>query len=121
MIFRKILEDIVQEAGGGLAGLVIGRDGIALEIYERDGSDGGVDIQALGVELVTLAGETSRVSRVLGAEGFEELSLILPGHIALMRQINPEYFLVILIRRDGNFGKARYLMRRETPRLQKEL
>jgi len=120
MIFQKILEDIIQGVEGGLAGLVIGRDGIALETYLRNDSDGGMDIQALGVELVTLGGETARVTQALGSENFEELSLVLPGHIAVMRQINPEYFLVILLSHDGNFGKARYLMRRELPRLRQE-
>ncbi len=46
MIFQKILEDIIQGVEGGLAGLVIGRDGIALETYLRNDSDGGMDIQA---------------------------------------------------------------------------
>ena len=120
MVFQKILQDIIQGVEGGLAGLIIARDGIALETYVRPESDGGVDIQALGVELVTMTGEIGRVTQALGAEGFEELSLALPAHIVVMRMITPEYFLVVLLGRDGNFGKARYLMRRESPRLRQE-
>ena len=120
MVFQKILQDIIQGVEGGLAGLVIARDGIALETYVRDDSAGGVDIQALGVELVTLTGEIGRVTQALGSEGFEELSLVLPAHVAVMRMITPEYFLVVLLGRDGNFGKARYLMRRDSPRLRQD-
>lgn len=120
MVFQKILQDIIQGVEGGLAGLVIGRDGIALETFIRNSSEGGMDIQALGVELVTLTGEIGRVTQVLGSESFEELSLVLPDNITVMRKITPEYFLVVVLGREGNFGKARYLMRRELPRLRQE-
>ncbi|MCX5868477.1 MAG: roadblock/LC7 domain-containing protein [Proteobacteria bacterium] len=121
MVFEKILQDIVQGVEGGRAGLIIGRDGIALETFIRPDSDGGMDIQALGVELVTLTGEIGRVTQALGSESFEELSLVLLGNIVVMRMITPEYFLVVVLGREGNFGKVRYLMRRELPRLRQEL
>ena len=48
MVFQKILQDIIEGVDGGLAGMVIAKDGIALETYVRADIDGGVDIQALG-------------------------------------------------------------------------
>ena len=120
MVFQEILKDIVEVVGGGLGGLVIGRDGIALETYLPPERDESIDIQAFGVELVTMIGEMNRVSSSLGSEGIEEVSLVMPDYIAVMRFINLEYLVVVLLRRDGNLGKARWLIRREVPRLQKE-
>jgi hypothetical protein len=34
-----------------------------------------------------------------------------------MRIITPEYFVAMTLHRDGNFGKARYLLTRETGNL----
>jgi len=121
MVFQEILKEIVEGVEGGIGGMIIGRDGIALETYLKEGGDGAVDIQAFGVELVTSIGEFHRAARALDADKLEELSLVMPEYVAVLRLLNPEYFLVTVIAREGNFGKARWLMRREMPRLQAEL
>jgi hypothetical protein len=38
----------------------------------------------------------------------------------LLRRLNDEYFMVLIIRPDGNFGKGRFLLRMSVPKLLKE-
>ena len=120
MVFREILKEIIEGVEGGIGGLIIGKDGIALETYLKTEGDGAIDIQAFGVELVTSINEFHRAAQALDSDRLEEISLVMPNYIALMRIINPEYFIVAVIGREGNFGKTRWLMRREMPRLQAE-
>jgi hypothetical protein len=37
------------------------------------------------------------------------------------RLVSPEYFIVVALKPDGNFGKARYLLRITAPKLRSEL
>lgn len=120
MVFQEILKEIVEGVEGGIGGLIIGKDGIALETYLKPEGNGTIDIQAFGVELVTSTNEFQRAAQALDSDHLEEVSLVMPKYIAMMRLINPEYFIVTVISRGGNFGKARWLMRREMPRLQAE-
>ena len=120
MAFQEILKEIVEGVEGGIGGLIIGKDGIALETYLKAEGAGAIDIQAFGVELVTSVSEFQRAAQALDSGHLEEISMVMPKCIAVMRLINPEYFLVTVIGREGNFGKARWFMRREMPRLQAE-
>ena len=41
--------------------------------------------------------------------------------IVMLKGINKEYFILFAIKPDGNIGKGRFLLRREMPKLEKEL
>jgi len=41
--------------------------------------------------------------------------------LTLMRLISPEYFLVLALRADGNYGKGRYVLRVTAPMIRAEL
>ena len=65
MVFREILKEIIEGVEGGIGGLIIGKDGIALETYLKTEGDGAIDIQAFGVELVTSINEFHRAAQAL--------------------------------------------------------
>jgi len=44
----------------------------------------------------------------------EEISIRTDRFIIIIRVLNSEYFVALIINRDGNFGKGRYLMTRES-------
>ena len=50
-----------------------------------------------------------------------EVSINSERVVTLMRMITPEYFIVLAMRPEGNYGKGRYLMRVVAPKLQQEL
>ena len=55
------------------------------------------------------------------AGGLDELSVSTEKLTAVARAVSPEYFMVVALTPDGNFGKARYLLRVTAPKLRSEL
>jgi len=47
----------------------------------------------------------------------EEISIRTDRFIIVIRILTSEYFVAMIIHQDGNFGKGRYLMTRETTNL----
>jgi hypothetical protein len=47
----------------------------------------------------------------------EEVSIKTERYHIVVRIITADYFVAMTLRRDGNFGKARYLLTRETGNL----
>jgi hypothetical protein len=43
----------------------------------------------------------------------EEISIRTDRFIIIIRMLNDDYFVALIISRDGNFGKGRYLLTRE--------
>jgi hypothetical protein len=50
-----------------------------------------------------------------------ELSLQSERLLTVARLVSSEYFMVVALRPDGNFGKARYMLRITAPKLAAEL
>jgi len=124
MSFASILQEIVDECGGGLAAALMGADGIPIEEVQASGEVGeslsdGVDV--LGVEFGRILGEMRKASDSVGGGALEEVSVRLSNFWVLMRIVDEETYLVLAIEPDGNMGKARFLMRRQLLALRDEL
>jgi predicted regulator of Ras-like GTPase activity (Roadblock/LC7/MglB family) len=50
-----------------------------------------------------------------------EVSINTEKVITLMRMISPEYFIVLALAPDGNYGKGRYVLRMTAPKVKAEL
>jgi predicted regulator of Ras-like GTPase activity (Roadblock/LC7/MglB family) len=124
MSFASILQEIVDECGGGLAAALMGADGIPIEKVETNGeareflSD---EVDVLGVEFGRILDEMRKASDSVGGGGLEEVSVRLSRFWVLMRVVDEETYLVLAIKPDGNAGKARFLMRRQLMALRDEL
>ena len=124
MSFASILQEIVDECGGGLAAALMGADGIPIEQVETSGEPreslkDGVDV--LGVEFGRILDEIGKASDSVGGGVLEEVSVRLANFWVLMRVVDEETYLVLAIEPDGNAGKARFLMRRQLMALRDEL
>ena len=124
MSFASILQEIVDECGGGLAAVLMGADGIPIEQVEATGEAGvslGDEVDVLGVEFGRILDEMRKASDSVGGGGLEEVSVRLSNFWVLMRVVDEETFLVLAIEPNGNAGKARFLMRRHLLALREEL
>lgn len=110
MNFQEVLQSLVERVDGCTAGIIMGFDGVAVEEYRTEGSD--VDLTTLGVEYCTAFGEVRRTADSLHAGSVMEVSVQTSNSLVLMRPINEEYFLAVVLSPDGNFGKGRYYLRR---------
>ena len=124
MSFASILQEIVDECGGGLAAALMGADGIPIEQVEASGEVReipGHGIEVLGVEFGRILDEMRKASDSVSGGALEEVSIRLANFWVLMRVVDEETYLVLAIEPDGNAGKARFLMRRQLMALRDEL
>jgi predicted regulator of Ras-like GTPase activity (Roadblock/LC7/MglB family) len=119
MVFKDIMKTLVDQTGGALGGVIMGYDGIAIEEYLGD--TGGLDVQTLAIEYASVLKEIKRTVGVLKTGELEEVSIISEQCSVIVRGVSDDFFVALVLAADGNFGKARYLLKREAPKLREAL
>jgi predicted regulator of Ras-like GTPase activity (Roadblock/LC7/MglB family) len=114
-MFSKILERIVTETGGGIDAVLMGYDGIAVDQFCVPGEK--ADLQLVAIEYANVLKEMRKTTEILDIGDLEEVAIKTERYQVVVRIITPEYFVALTLRRDGNFGKARYLLNREAGNL----
>jgi predicted regulator of Ras-like GTPase activity (Roadblock/LC7/MglB family) len=118
-MFRDALREIVDKTEGGVAGLIMDSEGIAVESYTRENLP--FDITTVGIEFGVVLGSIKRAAESLDAGKTHEVAIGTDKVITLIRTLGEGYFLAVAIRPDGNLGKGRFLMRTAVPKLLVEL
>ncbi len=118
-MFRQALRDIVDKTEGGVAGLIMDSEGIAVDVYAREGAP--FDITTIGIEFGVVLGSIKRATESLEAGTPREVSIATEKMTTLIRTLGESYFLAIALLPDGNLGKGRFLMRTAVPMLLAEL
>ena len=118
-MFREPLQKVVDNTEGGIAGLVMGFDGISVEAYTRQGQQ--IDINTVGMEFSFILGQIRKAASVLEIGDVNEVTIRAEKLTIVIRVLSSEYFLALALTPEGNFGKGRYLMRVVAPKLQAEL
>jgi predicted regulator of Ras-like GTPase activity (Roadblock/LC7/MglB family) len=106
---------MVERVDGAMAAVVMGYDGIAIDEVVRDGVP--LDVQLLAVEYATLLKEIKRTVDVLRTGVMEEVTIATGEVRIVIRVLNDEFFVVLIMQGDGNFGLGRYLLRLNAPHL----
>ncbi|HTN52059.1 MAG TPA: hypothetical protein VML50_06620 [Anaeromyxobacter sp.] len=119
MGFREHLQDVCRSCDGAVACSLMGVDGIEVDTHVETG--GEVDVKSLLVEYSGLFRSAREASETHAAGGVSELSISTEKLLTVARMVSPEYFMVVALAPDGNFGKARYLLRVTAPKLRSEL
>lgn len=117
MPFSDILKEMVNGTEGALGALVIGVDGIPVEEYSVSDD---MDLQSMTVEYSSLLKEIEKGSQASHLGSTKEVTVIADKAMVMLRRLNDEYFLVLVIKPSGNFGKGRFLIRMAVPKLLKE-
>ena len=119
MSYKESLKTVTESVGGGLAAIIMGYDGIPIDEYLVDSSQ--FDLQLLTVEYANLLRDIRRTVELLENGAMEEVSIATDRLRVLVRVINDQFFLVLVITADGNYGKGRYLLNREALKLKDDL
>ena len=117
MPFSDILKEVVNGTEGALGALIVGLDGISVEEYSLNKE---LDIQSMTVEYSALLKEIEKGSQAAHLGSTREVTVITDSAMIMLRRLNDEYFFVLIIRPEGNFGKGRFLLRMSVPKLLKE-
>ena len=117
-MFKEAIRDVVEGTDGGIAGILMDFEGIAVDSYVKSSS---FDINAVGAEYSVILKSIQRATESLEAGGPREIAIQSDKVTTIIRIINDEYFLALTLSPDGNLGKGRYLMRTAAPKLLEQL
>jgi predicted regulator of Ras-like GTPase activity (Roadblock/LC7/MglB family) len=117
-MFKEAIRDVVEGTDGGIAGILMDFEGIAVDSYVKGES---LDINAVGAEYSVILKSILRATESLEAGGAREIAIQSDKLTTLIRILTDEYFLALTLTPDGNFGKGRYLMRTAAPKLIEQL
>src|SRR5581483_11572873 len=123
MAFLPHLESVVTQVDGAIACSVMGFDGIAVETYQAPSSAdlaANLDINTAWVEYGNTLSQLKSGAELLKTGAVAEVSVNTDKLITLMRMVTPEYFVVLAIKPEGNYGKGRYVLRVTAPKLKAE-
>jgi predicted regulator of Ras-like GTPase activity (Roadblock/LC7/MglB family) len=112
-MFKEILQDLVERTDGGVAGLLMASDGIAIDQYST--GDGPFDIESVGMEYSVVLKGVQRAAEMLDAGETKEVSVRTERLTTVVRMLTDEYFVALAVEPGGNVGKARYLLRARAP------
>ena len=118
MSFRHHLEGVCQGVDGAVACSLMGVDGIEVETHVVPGAK-------LEKSLLVEYSGVLRTARDAAAEneagGLAEFSVNTDQIVTVARVVSPDYFMVVALTPEGNYGKARYLLRITAPKVKAEL
>src|SRR5580704_9603144 len=118
-MFQDALRGMVEGTDGGVAGLIMDAEGIAVDSYAR--GDAPFDITTVGIEFGVVLGSIKRAAESLEAGKTSEVAIGTDKMITIIRTLGESYFLAVAMRPAGNLGRGRYLMRTAAPKLLAEL
>ena len=119
MSLRDTLSEIVQKVEGSLAAVIMASDGIPID--EAVVNMNGLDLQLLTVEYATVLKEVKRSIELLGVGDTEELCITSGQLCVVIRVLSDELFIVLILNRNGNLGKGRYMLRLRSDDVTQEL
>ncbi len=119
MPYRESLKALTESVDGSMAAVIMGYDGISIDEYMV--SDVPFDMQLVAVEYANLLRDIRRTVELLENGVMQEVSVATDRLRVLVRTINDDFFLVLVMAAGGNYGKGRYLLTRESLRLKEEL
>jgi len=119
MSFRTHLENVVNQVEGAVACSVMGFDGIAVDTHHARDCD--VDVPAVLIEYGSVLGRLNEAAASLQAGLVSEGSICPEKLSTIARLLTPEYYIVLALAPDGNYGKGRYALRIAAPLVKAEL
>ena len=117
MSFTEVLREAVERVDGAVSAMIIGADGISVEEYARETL---VDLTDLSAEASAMIRDIGLAAENLKLGEAREFSIISDTCGIIMRRITPEYYLALVIKPDGNYGKGRYILKTAIPKLEAE-
>lgn len=120
MIFREVLQNALGNTEGCLGILIMGTDGIAVQkVLPKEGTEFDFDIAV--AEYTSLIRNAKRTNSEMGLGKLQEVTLTSESGIFILRFVNDDYFIAMIMSPSGSFGRGRYELQRTALLLEKEL
>ncbi len=109
MQLKELLTSMLHQVDGGYAVMLMGYDCIAID--EVISKDLDFDVQAIVVQFGTVINEIRNATDLLGAGEMEESIITTTNARVVVRVLSDEFFAAFVLARQGNLGKARFVLR----------
>lgn len=116
--FQEALRRIAERVEGTRAVAILGLDAIPVEIH---GAAEGLSIEAVAAELVALVKAARNPRTEMETGPIREICIVGERSRAVLTQITPEYYLLLLLGEEGSLGRGRYELERAALALEKEM
>jgi predicted regulator of Ras-like GTPase activity (Roadblock/LC7/MglB family) len=103
-MFKGVLSDVRDRIEGAIAVSLIGLDGIPVETV----GDSDVPLDEMGAEFGGFVKSIRHASTELDTGDVLQFSLVTQKYIAFLSEVTPEYYILLVLRPDGNYGRARF-------------
>jgi predicted regulator of Ras-like GTPase activity (Roadblock/LC7/MglB family) len=117
-MFLEQLSRISDQIGGVLALSLVAKDGIPVESVS---SDPDLDLEVLAAELVAQARSISDNHRDLDVGEVQQLSVMTQRLTLIVSAVTHDYYLLLVLGPGGNYGRARFELRRARLALERDL
>ncbi len=117
MDFLEVLKDAVERVDGAVSAMIIASDGIPVQEYV---SEKLIDLTGLGAEASAMIRDIGLAAENLRLGEAREFSIISDTCGIIMRKINDDYYLSLVIKPEGNYGKGRYILKTAVPKIEGE-
>jgi predicted regulator of Ras-like GTPase activity (Roadblock/LC7/MglB family) len=113
-VFQDTLRRVAERVEGTRAVSLVGVDGIPIDTY---GSGESFSVESVAAEL----GAMVKSARPGESGSVHQLCLVTDRGKAILSRVTEEYYLLLLLTREGNFGRGRFELRKAALALEKEL
>jgi predicted regulator of Ras-like GTPase activity (Roadblock/LC7/MglB family) len=117
-VFQDALRRIAERVEGTRAVSLVGVDGIPIDSY---GELETLSIESLSAEMGAFVKAAQSPHSALEPAPVQQMSIVTDRSITILSRVTEEYYLLLLLRRDGNFGRGRFELRKAALALEKEL
>jgi len=118
-MFKEPLKAIIERTEGSIGAFIMGTDGISVEkVLTDEARDANLDVAA--AEFTSLVRNAQRTGGDTGLGHLRELMVVLDDSVVIMRLFSREYFLVLIMKPDGNLGRGRFELRKTELELARE-
>ena len=116
-MLRDSLRDLRDRTEGAVAVSVIGLDGIAVESLPAE----GVPLDLMGAEFGGFVKSIKMSNAELNTGDVLQFSVMTDKYASYLSAVTSEYFVLLVLKADGNEGRARYEIARAKQRLREDL
>ncbi len=117
MSFLEVLKETVEKVDGAVSAMIIDTDGISVQEYVREKL---VDLTGLSAEASAMIKDINLAAENLRLGNAKEFSIISDRCGIIMRKINTGYYLALVIKPEGNYGKGRFVLKTAVPKIEGE-
>jgi predicted regulator of Ras-like GTPase activity (Roadblock/LC7/MglB family) len=112
-----VLAGLRDRVEGAEAASLIGLDGIAVETV----GGGDVPLDVLGAEFGSFIKSIRHTNTELNTGEVLQFSLVTEKYITFLSEVTPEYYILLVLRPNGNYGRARHELSKAKYLLRDEL